>query len=279
MHPIEHLRYLARAGHVDAPDLVLETASALSGLVLDPASVVVTTRRIVERHPLCGPLWWLCAHVVTASEPYEALRDCVDQVHDDRTAEHLAAEITEGAMVCVDGWSFDVAHALAIAGATSGIEVCVVDGDNGADHMIRVLERLEIPAHLVNASHGAIAAANADAVLLSAYATGSMSAWCTAGSLALASAAYCAEKPVLLSASVGARLPDVLYAGIVKDLDRQISQRREVRAWHREASEVPFGLCQAIVGSDGVHDVAALPPQGISAQCPPAVELLTRSAI
>ena len=145
--------------------------------------------------------------------------------------------------------------------------------------MIRVLERLEIPSHLVNASHGAIAAVNADAVLLSAYATGSMSAWCTAGSLALASAAYCAEKPVLLSASVGARLPDVLYAGIVKDLDRQISQRREVRAWHREASEVPFGLCQAIVGSDGVHDVAALSGVGISAQCPPAVELLTRSAI
>lgn len=279
MHPIEHLRYLARAGNADAPDLVLETASALSGLVLDPASVVVTTRRIVERHPLCGPLWWLCAHVVTASEPYEALHHCVEQVHDDRTAEHLAAELAEGALVCVDGWSFDVAHALAIAGSTSGIEVCVVDGDNGANHMIRVLERLEIPSHLVNASHGAIAAASADVVLLSAYATGSMSAWCSAGSLALASAAYCAERPVLLSASVGTRLPDVLYAGIVKDLDRQISQRREVRAWHREASEVPFGLCKSIVGSDGVHDVAALPAQGLLAQCPPAVELLTRSAI
>ena len=279
MHPIEHLRYLARAGHVDAPDLVLETASALSGLVLDPASVVVTTRRIVERHPLCGPLWWLCAHVVTASEPYEVLRDCVDQVHDDRTAEHLAAEIPEGALVCVDGWSFDVAHALVIAGATSGIQVCVVDGDNGADHMVRVLERLEIPSHLVNASHGAIAAANADLVLLSAYATGSMTAWCSAGSLALASAAYCAERPVLLSASVGARLPDVLFAGIVQDLDRQISQRRKVQPWHREASEVPFGLCKAIVSSDGVHEVQTLPPQGLSAQCPPAVELLTRSAI
>ena len=279
MHPIEHLRYLARAGHVDAPDLVLETASALSGLVLNPASVVVTTRRIVERHPLCGPLWWLCAHVVTASEPYEVLRDCVDQVHDDRTAEYLAAEIPETALVCVDGWSFDVAHALVIAGATSGIQVCVVDGDNGADHMVRVLERLEIPSHLVNASHGAIAAANADVVLLSAYATGSMTAWCSAGSLALASAAYCAERPVLLSASVGSRLPDVLYAGIAQDLDRQISQRREVHAWHREAGEVPFGLCRAIVSSDGVHEVQALPPHGLSAQCTPAVELLTRSAI
>lgn len=277
MHPIEHLRYLARAGNVDAPDLVLETASALSGLVLDPASVVVTTRRIVERHPLCGPLWWLCAHVVTASEPYEALHKCVEQIHDDMTAEHLAAEIAESALVCVDGWSFDVAHALAIAGSTSGIEVCVVDGDNGANHMIRVLERLEIPSHLVRASHGAIAAASADVVLLSACATGSMSAWCGAGSLALASAAYCAERTVLLAASVGTRLPDVLFAGIVEDLDRQISQRSVVRAWHREASEVPFGLCKAIVGSDGVHDVATLPAQGLLAQCPPAVELLTRS--
>ena len=78
---------------------------------------------------------------------------------------------------------------------------------------------------------------------------------------------------------MGTRLPDALFAGIVKDLDRQISQRREVRAWHREASEVPFGLCKSIVGSDGVHDVATLPAQGLVAQCPPAVELLTRSAI
>ena len=279
MHPIEHLRYLARAGQVDAPDLVLETASALSGLVLDPASVVVTTRRIVERHPLCGPLWWLCAHVVTASEPYRALHDCVEQVHADRTAEHLAGEIADGALVCVDGWSFDVAHALAIAGATSGVEVCVVDGDNGADHMIRVLERLEIPSYLVNSSNGAIAASNADVVLLSACATGSTVAWSSAGSLSLASAAYCAERPVLLSASMGSRLPDALYAGIVQDLDRQISQRRLVQPWHRDASEVPFGLCKAIVSSDGVHEVQALSLHGLAAQCPPAVELLTRSAI
>ena len=272
MHPIEHLRYLARSGHVDAPELVIETASALRGLGTDPASLVVTSRRIVERHPLCGPLWWLCAHMLMSDSPRDAARRCGDDIRSDPTAEFLSQEIPDGSLVCVNGWSPDVVQALALAG---DIEVCVVDGDNGADYLVRVLERLDIAVHLVDAAHGGAAAAASDIVVLSAFATGSTTAWCNAGSLALASVAYCSERRVLLSSALGTRLPDVLFAGVVKDLDAHTNGA----PWHREADEVPFALCTTIIGSDGPHEVSHLPASGLKAQCPPAVELLTRSAM
>lgn len=66
---MERLRHLARAGGGDPVAVVREAASALRGLGDDPAGLVVACRRLVEKHPTCGPLWWLCAHVVTAAEP------------------------------------------------------------------------------------------------------------------------------------------------------------------------------------------------------------------
>ena len=61
VHPIEHLRYVARAQGADSASLVEETAMALGSLRFDPAGLVVACRRIVERHPFNGPLWWLCS--------------------------------------------------------------------------------------------------------------------------------------------------------------------------------------------------------------------------
>ena len=43
-----------------------------AGLGFDPAGLVVACRRIVERHPNSGPLWWLCASVLAAPDPYRA---------------------------------------------------------------------------------------------------------------------------------------------------------------------------------------------------------------
>ena len=46
-----------------------ETAGALSSLGFDPAGLVTACRRIVDRHVTSGPLWWLCARVLTAGDP------------------------------------------------------------------------------------------------------------------------------------------------------------------------------------------------------------------
>jgi hypothetical protein len=49
MHPIEHLRYVARATGADPVALVSETAQALFGLHMEPAGLVLAARRIVEQ--------------------------------------------------------------------------------------------------------------------------------------------------------------------------------------------------------------------------------------
>jgi hypothetical protein len=65
VHPIEHLRYVARAQGADPASLAAETAHALGSMHFDPSGLVVACRRIVERHPFTGPLWWLCSSTLT----------------------------------------------------------------------------------------------------------------------------------------------------------------------------------------------------------------------
>ncbi|MEJ7583727.1 MAG: hypothetical protein WKF43_06455 [Acidimicrobiales bacterium] len=70
MHPIERLRFVARASGGDQALLVRETAGALAAFRHDPAGLVTACRRIVSRHPASAPLWWLCARVLTAPTPW-----------------------------------------------------------------------------------------------------------------------------------------------------------------------------------------------------------------
>ena len=75
---MERLRHIARSGGGDPRVLVRETASALRGLGKDPAGLLVACRRLIEKHPTSGPLWWLAAHVVTAAEPFAVAKRLAD---------------------------------------------------------------------------------------------------------------------------------------------------------------------------------------------------------
>lgn len=276
MHPIEHLRYLARAGYADAPELVTETASALRGLGVGDANFVLTCRRIVERHPTCGPLWWLCAELLTALEPRETLRRCVDRVRGDSTpahlAGHLASRFPDGGMVVVNGWSWEIALALV---QSSGFEVCVIDGDNGADHMVRVLERNEVVAHLVEPQRAAAAVGECGAVLVSSVFAGSDTLWCPIGSAQLAAVAYCSGIDVVATTTVGTRLPKVFTDAII----RLVDDDTRGDAWHRDIESLPLGLVTSVVGATGVDHAAAVLPRGIQPEAPAATELTVRSAM
>ena len=39
--------------------------------------------RTIERHPTSGPLWWLCAHMLTAADPYGTARRLADEIDGD----------------------------------------------------------------------------------------------------------------------------------------------------------------------------------------------------
>ena len=62
MHPIEHLRYVARAHGADPVEVAMGAADALAGISRDPAAALVAARRLVEHHPTNAPLWSVCAH-------------------------------------------------------------------------------------------------------------------------------------------------------------------------------------------------------------------------
>ena len=87
MHPIERLRYVARASGAPQAVLVRETAAALGSLAFDPAGLVTACRRVLDGHPACGSLWWLAAHVLTTvGDPDEEGWRCAEELEDDPTA-------------------------------------------------------------------------------------------------------------------------------------------------------------------------------------------------
>ena len=70
MHPIERLRLVARAGAEGRSALLArEAATALAMFSDDPAGLVTACRRLVDRHPTSGPMWWLAARVLVSSDP------------------------------------------------------------------------------------------------------------------------------------------------------------------------------------------------------------------
>ena len=70
MHPIERLRYVARAVGADPSLLVRETAAALADVMrVEPVGLVPACRRLIDRHLTVAPVWWLCARLLTAGRP------------------------------------------------------------------------------------------------------------------------------------------------------------------------------------------------------------------
>lgn len=174
-------------------------------------------------------------------------------------------------MVVVNGWSWDIAMALAQSFDT---EVCVVDGDNGADHMVRVLERADVDCHLVDAQRAAAAVVEADAVVVSTSFAGGTNLWCPIGSAQLAATAYCNGIDVIATTPVGTRLPKAFVDSIVSMIDDDV--RGE--SWHRDVEAVPIGLVVALVGTHGVEDGGSH-SAGIVPEAPLAAELTVRSAM
>ena len=163
MHPIERLRYVARASGADQAMLVRETAGALAAFADDPAGLVTACRRIVSRHPGSGPLWWLCSRVLTATEPMREAWTASDELDEDRTGAALAHAMPDDATVCVIGWPDLVGEALRRRG---DLDVLVVDALGEGSGLVRVLERADVAVTDVPVTGTAAAAAAADLVLL-----------------------------------------------------------------------------------------------------------------
>jgi hypothetical protein len=270
MHPIERLRYVARASGGDQRMLVRETAGALRGLGFDPAGLVVACRRIVERHPTSGPMWWLCASVLAAADPYRCAAALADELDADPTPDVLVEALPDGATVCVIGWPDLIGEALLRRGDSTVLAVDTDDDGMGSSAFVRRLQRADVEAEIVPAAGLAAAVLSSDVVVVEALSAGDSELLGTAGSRALASVGYCAEVPVWAVIGRGRCLPTGLFEAMGQRL-------ADVRApWDAAAEAVPLGLCNWLVTPHGVTPAG---DASLQAECPMSYELLRSSAM
>lgn len=94
MHPIERLRWIARAESEPAASLGSEAAWTLGELAeSEPTALLTACRRLLDRHPACGPLWWVSARLAAADDPLEAGRRAAAELCSDPTSDRVGREL------------------------------------------------------------------------------------------------------------------------------------------------------------------------------------------
>lgn len=262
MHPIERLRYVARASGADQVLLVRETAQALAAFRDDPAGLVSACRRIVDRHPTSGPLWWLCARVLTSPDGQREAWQAVDDIEGDPTSSELAFALPEDATACVVGWPEIAGEALPRRG---DVEVLAVDSLGEGSGLVRRLMHAGIDAIDVPTSGLGAAVASSEVLLLEAVALGPTGFVAVSGSLAAAAVARHAGVPVWVVAGVGRLLPSRMWDALAS---RQAG--RSAHPWDLDEEVVPLALADRVCGPSGLDapDVALR-----RTDCPVAPEL------
>src|SRR4051812_22286913 len=168
MHPIERLRYVARASGADPSVLVRETAGALAAVAADdPVGLVPACRRLVDRHVTSAPMWWMVARVLTAADPIAEAWIAADEIDRDPTADLLARELPDDATATIVGWPGIIAAGLRRRG---DLEVLVVDAAGEGSALVRRLESAGVDAVDVAESGLAAAVTVSDLVVIEASA-------------------------------------------------------------------------------------------------------------
>jgi hypothetical protein len=246
VHPIERLRYVARASGAGHDVLVRETASALASFTGDPAGMVTACRRVVSRQPRSGPVWWLAARVLTAPEPMPAAWGAVEALEADTTARELTHAIDEAITVTVLGWPDLVGRAL---GRRGDVEALVVDVHGEGSSFVRRLILDDGDAVGVPVEGMAAAIAESQLLLLEASVIGPDAFLAVSGSRAAAATARHAGVPVWLVGGVGRLMPRRMWDGVVAKLGL------DEDPWDAEDEVVPLDLVDQIVGPAGPEPV------------------------
>lgn len=99
MHPIERLRYVARAGAAPDNVLVAESVPAFGAFESDPGALLVSIRQLITRRPESPALLVLGARMLLDLDPLTAGWGFVDELESDRTglfADEVAMEEAGG---------------------------------------------------------------------------------------------------------------------------------------------------------------------------------------
>jgi hypothetical protein len=267
MHPMERLRYVARANGVEPSVLVRETAGALAAVAADdPVGLVPGCRRLIERHVVTGPMWWLVARVLAASDPVAAAWTAAKEIESDPTSGHVARCLPDDATVAVVGWPSQTVEGLRRRG---DIEVLVVESGGEGHALVRRLEGAGVAAVDVLETGLGAAVSVCDLVVIEALAAGPAYVVATAGSHAAAAVAVTSGIPVWAVTGVGRVLPARLWESLTQRIDD-----RGDEPWDRGEEVVPASLVSGVVGPGGL----VAPAAGLTATSCPVVPELLRQA-
>ena len=261
-HPIERLRWVARADGAGATVLAQETAAALASLGDDLPGLVTGCRRIIERHPAFGPLGWAASRILAAENPTREAWAAAAELEADDTAGILAAHLPDEVTLVAMGWPEIGAAALRKRG---DVEVLVVESRGEGHQLVRHLDACGTTAFEVPESGVGSAVREAAVVLLEAEALGPDGFVATTGSLAAAATARQLERELWVVAGVGRVLPGRLWEALVDRVER------ESDPWDLDYEVVPLEWATSVVGPLGPQDTADAVKR---ADCPIPPELL-----
>ncbi len=225
---------MARAGDADPVLLAVEAAHALAGLAHDPRALVVSGRRLIEFHPLCGPLWCVTAQVLAAEDPCAAAERAVEELELDPTAEELACSFRSGSVV-VAAPSPPILEALRLR---PDLEIRLVGDASALRWAVRALaEAGDVSGWLLDESESSLE--DADVAVIEVAAAGPQGCVVAPGARMLAAQAGRAGVPLWAVAGVGRILPGPLFAALSARSD--------------EAQLVPVDEIAAVIGRDGLE--------------------------
>lgn len=259
MHPIEQLRYLARGDDTEPTALAVEAAEALGDLASEPRALVPACRRLLEFHPLVGPLWSVCAELLLSAEPRATARRAARALLDDPTVEEAAYALPSTAVIAA-GCSASVAEALLerpdcearLVGAPLEVRRAMAQLRAASPALGFAIDELD------EALHGATL------VLVEADAAGSDGVVLSRSAAALVRAAAAAGVPVWLVAGVGRVLPPTLFAACAARADPG-------RLVVPSAVDVVVGPNGPVERGDGLASRAAAPAELVTPAERPAV--------
>jgi len=242
VHPIERLRYVARAGGFDQIDLAREAADALASLWGEPAELVNACRRILHHHPLAGSLWVMATRVLIAAEPRRAALVFLDELNADSTSGNVTDALPLDATVAVIGWP-DLA--LEKVHNRSDVTIRVLDAYGEGAGLARSLLQKGVEVEEVPFTGLGQACSRSDVVLLEATAAGPDSFIAPAGSYAAAVCGTQSGKQVWVVVGHGRALPERIFDVI----ENQLIAENTMEA---DDEVVPMSVVTHVVGPKGL---------------------------
>ncbi|HAF68988.1 MAG TPA: hypothetical protein DCL16_07680 [Acidimicrobiaceae bacterium] len=242
VHPIERLRYVARAGGFDQIDLAREAADALASLWGEPAELVNACRRILHHHPLAGSLWVMATRLLVATDARRAALDFLDELNADSTSDNVTDALPAEATVAVIGWP-DLA--LEKIHRRRDLTVRVIDAYGEGAGLARSLLQKGVDVEEVPFTGLGQACTQSDVVIVEATASGPDAFIAPSGSYAAAVCGVQSGKQVWVVVGHGRALPQPIFEVI----EKQLIAKNTMEA---DDEVVPIDVVTHVVGPQGV---------------------------